>query len=228
MAKRNPIAIQPLASPTSVRMLAYDALKEAISNMDIYDVPGEIRLDERRLSQGLGISRTPVREALSLLEHEGFVRSEARRGAFVARKSKDERVSLIQAWTALECMAARLACEQASDAELAGLRAGFPEFDQGRPSDNLDAYAAADMRFHQTIIAFGRSPSIEHMAGNLLIHVRGICKAAFRLGDRAEASIREHVAIIEALEARDVALAERRVRDHGLDLARHVARTAPA
>ena len=58
--------------------------------MDIYDSRAELRLDERRLSQDLGVSRTPIREAMNRLEQEGFVRSIPRRGVFVVRKTKQE------------------------------------------------------------------------------------------------------------------------------------------
>src|SRR5579872_5167886 len=85
---------------------AYLALKRAICAMDIYEVPHEIRLDERKLSEGLGVSRTPIREAMTLLEQEGFVRTRPRRGIFVVRKSKREIVEIITVMAALESMAA--------------------------------------------------------------------------------------------------------------------------
>src|SRR4051812_46307206 len=74
---------------------AYAALKRAICAMDIYDHPAEIRLDERRLSEGIGVSRTPIREAMTLLEQEGFVRTRPRRGIYVVKKSKREIVEMI-------------------------------------------------------------------------------------------------------------------------------------
>ena len=77
--------------------------------MDIYDHDREIRLDERQLSDKLGVSRTPIREALTLLEQEGFIRLQPRRGIFVVRKTKTEIVEMIQVWAALESMAARMA-----------------------------------------------------------------------------------------------------------------------
>ena len=66
--------------------------------MDIYGHPGEIRLDERQLSQDLGVSRTPIREALGFLEQEGFVRSVPRRGVFVVRKTRAQIVEMITVW----------------------------------------------------------------------------------------------------------------------------------
>ena len=82
--------VSRLDTGTTFRKEAYAALKRAITAMDIYDHAQEIRLDERRLSEGLGVSRTPIREAMTLLEKEGFVRTRPRRGIFVVRKTKRE------------------------------------------------------------------------------------------------------------------------------------------
>ena len=222
MSNSEPLSVKPIVASSSLRTLAYEALKTAITNMDIYGRPDEVRLDERKLSQDLGVSRTPVREALTVLEQEGFVRSEARRGVFVIKKNKREIVSMIHAWTALESMAARLACSRATASQLRSLRESFPEFYEGQPSEHMDEYSDANIRFHQRIIALGHCEAIAELTSNLLMHVRGIRSTALRQGDRAERSIREHVAIIAALEARDADLAERLVREHGLGLANHV------
>src|SRR3978361_2025274 len=94
MVKTAQFSIPPIVASSSLRTLAYEALKAAITKMDIYGRPDEVRLDERKLSQDLGVSRTPVREALTVLEQEGFVRSEARRGVFVIKKTKKEIVGM--------------------------------------------------------------------------------------------------------------------------------------
>ncbi|WP_407530949.1 GntR family transcriptional regulator [Methylobacterium oryzisoli] len=216
--------VTPIVPAANLRTLVYESLKAAISQMDIYGTRQEIRLDERRLSRDLGVSRTPVREAFTVLEQEGFVRSEARRGVFVVRKTKREIVGMIHAWAALESMAARLACARASDAQLTALKATFPQFYDGSPSEQIDEYSDANIRFHQTIIALGQCEVFEGLSSNLLIHVRGIRNAALRNEGRAERSSREHVEIIRALEARDGPLAEHLVREHGLGLAAHVDR----
>src|SRR5438045_5343027 len=117
-----------LDTGTTFRNLAYAALKRAICAMDIYDRPDEIRLDERRLSEDLGVSRTPIREAMTVLEQEGFVRSVPRRGIYVVRKTKREIIEMITVWAAMESLAARLACEHATDAALHQLRALFADF----------------------------------------------------------------------------------------------------
>ena len=121
------LRIEPLDTTRTFRHLAYGTLKKAITEMDIYSHPEEIRLDERRLSQELAISRTPVREAITLLEQEGFVRSSPRRGIFVVRKTKAEILEMIAVWAALESMSARLAVTRASDDDAeAGCRSCSP------------------------------------------------------------------------------------------------------
>src|SRR5258705_8427619 len=108
-----------LDTSTSFAKEAYAALKRAITAIDIYDHPDEVRLDERRLSQGPGVRRPPVREAMTLLEQEGFVRTRPRRGIYVVKKTKRQIVEIITVMAALESMAARLAAERATDAEIA-------------------------------------------------------------------------------------------------------------
>jgi len=216
------LKIAPLETTVSLRTLAYEAIKKAIMEMDIYGHPEEIRLDERQLSQDLGVSRTPIREALTLLEQEGFVRSMPRRGIFVVRKSKREIIDLILVWAALESMAARLAAERAGSEDIAGLRHVFDEFQTEKPEEHPDEYSQANIKFHQTIIRLGGCGLIEEMTENLFIHMRAIRAVSMRQQDRARRSIEDHMQIIAALEARDVERAERLVREHTLGLAAHV------
>jgi DNA-binding GntR family transcriptional regulator len=219
---RPKLNIGPIEASTSLRTLAYDALKKAITDMDIYGQIEDIKLDERHLSQDLGVSRTPIREALTLLEQEGFVRAVPRRGIFIVRKSKREIIEMIVVWAALESMAARLATQNATDRQLKSLRKLFSEFETESPSEHMNEYSQANINFHQTIVKLGGSKLIEDMTQNLFIHIRAIRTVSLRQDNRAERSMAEHMQIIDALEARDPDLAERLVREHTLGLAAHV------
>ena len=170
------------------------------------------------------MSRTPIREAMTLLEQEGFVRTLPRRGVFVVRKTKKEILEMIHVWAALESMAARLITLHASDSEIATLRKLFDEFQAGTPDGHMDEYSEANIAFHQAIIRLSRSKLISAMTENLFIHVRAIRQLTIRQDNRAQRSIIDHMKIIEALERRDTELAERLVRQHTLDLAAHVAK----
>jgi len=221
-----PPRLEPIASPARFKEQAYAALKNAIAAMDVYRSRSEIRLDERRLALEFGISRTPVREAMAQLEREGFVRSVPRRGIYVVRKTRREVIELITAWAALESMAARLITENASDEEIASLRKMFATFENGELRAHLDEYSEVNIEFHQTIIRLSRNGVLNALAENLFTHMRMIRRKTIGEKDRADRSIRDHIHIIEALEARDTVRAETLVRDHALGLADHVAKYA--
>ncbi len=214
--------VQPQMSTVSFRWQAYNALKDAITEMDIYDHREEIRLDERHLSETLGVSRTPIREAMSLLEQEGFVRSSPRRGVFVVRKTKREILDMVIVWAALESMAARMAAQHAADVDIASLRKLFENFERETLPEHMSEYSEANIAFHKQILRLGGCDLIVEMTDNLLIHMRAIRKVTIARDDSAQRSIEEHMGIIEALENRNPDLAEQRVRDHTLGLAEHI------
>lgn len=219
------LAIEPIDTSFSFKNKAYAALKNVIVGMDIYRSRSDIRLDERQLAQDFGISRTPVREAMAQLEREGFVRSVPRRGVYVVRKTKKEVIELITAWAALEGMAARLITQNAN-ADVTSLRDMFATFVDGELRAHLDEYSEVNIEFHQSIIRMSGNSVLIDLAENLFTHMRMIRRKTIVERDRVDRSIRDHMNIIEALEARDTARAEVLVRDHALGLAEHVAQYA--
>src|SRR5476651_1192526 len=216
------LPLQPINVNVSFRDQAYAALKQAITDADIYAHREEIRLDERQLSQALGVSRTPIREAMTLLEQEGFLRTVPRRGIYIVRKTKHEIVEMINMWAALESMAARLATQRATDAEIATLRHMFDHFQNQAPAEHIEEYSEANIAFHQAIVQLSKSQIIFDTIKNIFVHVRAIRNMTISQSDRAARSIEDHMKIIEALEARDTELVERLVRQHSLDLAAFV------
>ena len=214
--------VQPLDTSTSFRTQVYHALKQAITEMDIYDHKTEIRLDERQVSEKLGVSRTPIREAMTLLEQEGFVRSQPRRGIFVIRKTKSEILEMVTVWAALESMAARIAAEKASDEDIRSLRELFSDFEQKKPAEHVSEYSDANIAFHKAIIRMSGCQLIQEITENLFIHMRAIRKLTIGQDNRAERSIVDHNNIIDALERRNPVAAEQLVRDHTLGLATHI------
>jgi DNA-binding GntR family transcriptional regulator len=220
------VMVAPLDDTSTFADRAYRALRDVIVSLDVYQSQGEVRLDERRLAQDLGVSRTPVREAMAQLEREGFVRSIPRRGVYVVRKTKREVIEMITAWAALESMAARLITRHASDQEIASLRAMFTTFADGQIDAKLDEYSEVNIGFHQAIIKMSDNKVLIDLAENLFTHMRMIRRKAIGEDDRADRSIRDHVNIIEALERRETERAEALVREHALSLAEHVARHA--
>src|SRR3954470_12743523 len=144
--KSSDLNIARLPEEVSFKTKAYAALKQAITDLDIYQSSGPVMLDERELSERLGVSRTPVREAVAVLQQEGFLTVVPRRGIMVVRRTKREIIEMIQAWAALESMAARLIAERASDAEIAMLRVLFQGFRDGHVSrEHMDEYSSANI-----------------------------------------------------------------------------------
>jgi DNA-binding GntR family transcriptional regulator len=217
------LRIEPLDTGLGLRKQACDAIKRAIMEMDIYGRAGELRLDERQLSEDLGVSRTPIREALSVLEQEGFVRSIPRRGIIVVRKTKREIVEMITVWAAIESMAARIAATSAPRAGITDLTRLMDAF-QEDPSGHLTEYSDANMQFHRAIIRLGGIGLMSTLTDSLFIHMRAVRAVTMTQDNRAQRSVSDHRAIIAALQAGDPDRAERLVRDHTLGLADHVER----
>ncbi len=218
------LPLRRVGDGTVLKDRIYEELKRAITSLDIYQDAGEHRLDERQLSEDLGVSRTPIREALCRLENDGFVRTVPRRGAFVARKTKAELLEMITVWAALESMAARLITERASDEEIKSLREMFSTFEDEQVQAKIDEYSDTNIRFHQALFRLSHCEPLNRMTENLFLHIRGIRRRTISEGNRASRSIIDHMHIIEALEARATEQAERLVRDHTLNLRIHVER----
>lgn len=216
------VAFPRIQADESFKAKVYAALKDAIFKTDIYSTSEPVMLDERDLSERLGVSRTPIREAIAMLEQDGFLRTVPRRGILIVRKTKREIVEMIQAWAALESMAARLITLD-PNADVPALRQIFHEFTENhRPNEFLSEYSLANLSFHQALIKMSGSQIIIDTTDKLLFHVRGIRQLTIGRDGRAERSMEDHFAIIQAIEQRDTVKAETLTRDHTLGLAAYV------
>lgn len=215
------LVLEPVNVDVTLEDRAYDALRDAILAMDVYDPATDLRLDERALAAQLKTSRTPLRAALGRLELEGFVRVVPRKGVFVLRKSINEIAEMITVWAALESMAARLATERATDEEIASLR----RFAKGSASAEIEEYSDANIEFHQRILELSQCLMLKEIADGLFLHMRAVRRRAMPEKRRAERSVVDHMHIIEALEDRDADLAAQLVRKHTMRLRDHVCET---
>ncbi len=218
------VRVVPIGATRVLKDQVYSILREAVGNMDIYSTPKPPRLDERKLAEELGVSRTPVREALSRLEQEGFVKNIPRRGTFVVRKTRKEVLEVVYVWAALESMAARLATERASDEEIGKLRELFSTFDDEEARAHINEYSDTNVEFHQTLIGLGQCDLIKSMSDSLFLHMRAIRVQALKDIEhhRSDQSVIDHMRIIEALEERDADTVEKLVREHALSLSKHI------
>ncbi len=215
-------AFPRIQAEESFKNKVYAALKDAIFKADIYSSPAPVMLDERDLSERLGVSRTPIREAIAMLEQDGFLRTVPRRGILIVRKTKREIVEMIHAWAALESMAVHLITRDPT-IDVGALRQIFKDFTENhRPDEYLNEYSLANLTFHQDLIKMSGAQILIDMTDKLLVHVRGIRQLTIGRDHRAERSMEDHLAIITAIEKRDTARAESLARDHTLGLAAYV------
>lgn len=214
----SPLALKPLGASAPLRDQISQALRAAILEVDIYAPGVDLRLDERALAEQLGISRTPVREALTRLAEQGLVTILPRRGVFIVKKSLPEILETVIAWAALESMAARLAADRASEADLADLAtlAGDGE------TEDLARYTELNFRFHRRILALSGTTLLPAMADDLFPHMVALRRRAMGEADRIARSVIDHQGIVAALTARDPDRAEARVRAHTMALHDHI------
>ena len=214
--------LRPVAANFSLKDHIYDVLRTAIMEMDIYSEDVDLRLDERQLAEQLGISRTPIREALAKLEQEGFVDIKPRKGVYVKPKTLDEVLEMVVVWAALESMAARLVTQVATDAEIKTLRELGVKHNDDSNRAEIEEYSEANIKFHQRILELSKCSLMENTANNLLQHMHAVRRRAMHEGDRIERSVVDHMAIIEAIENREGELAAMLVRDHTMKLHDHI------
>lgn len=215
-------SLRPVAVNFSLKDHIYGVLRSAIMEMDIYSEDIDLRLDERKLAEQLGISRTPIREALAKLEQEGFVDIQPRKGVYVKPKTLEEVLEMVVVWAALESMAARLVTQSASDDEIRTLRElGVKQSDDSNRAE-IEEYSEANIRFHQRILELSKCALLKNTADSLLQHMHAVRRRAMREGDRIDRSVVDHMAIIEAIESREGELAAMLVRDHTMKLHDHI------
>jgi DNA-binding GntR family transcriptional regulator len=195
---------------------AAERLRDMIVRGDL--APGA-PLVEVELSAALGISRTPVREALKLLAQHGLVELRQNRSPCVRAMRPDEIRELFEALGGLERLAAELAAIRITASELRRLRDLQDEIEREHEVGRREAYFIANRTIHRTIVLAARNAPLAEMHAALLSRAEQVRYFALRLEDRWEQSIAEHREILDALAARDAARA-------GELLAEHVGHTA--
>lgn len=217
--------LSPIKVNFTLKDHTYNVLREAILEMNIYEEDADLRLDERKIAEKLGISRTPIREALARLAQDGFVEIFPRKGVFVKRKTMPEILEMVITWAALESMAARLATEHASDEALRDLRRFAMKHSVDAACANISEYSDANIEFHLRILDLSGCSLLKSTAGQLFEHMYAVRRRTMGENDRATRSVVDHLGIIEALESRDGDLAARLVREHTMRLHDHIRKT---
>ncbi len=206
-----------LPAPSMVEA-AYEQMRRRI--LDNVWPPGHRAL-EHEVAAELGMSRTPVREALMRLQNEGLVEVIPRHGMRVLPVSPTDMHEIYQILTALECMAAELlAARKPTLKELQPLVDATKAMDKALKADDLDAWADADERFHQHLVDLAGNRQLQATVLNYWDRAHRARIFTLRLRPKPVNSTQEHMLMVERLRAGDVEGASKVTRAHR-ERARH-------
>ncbi|MDX1506732.1 MAG: GntR family transcriptional regulator [Woeseiaceae bacterium] len=180
---------------------AYDEVKKKILDNEYY--PGFQAL-EQEIAADLGVSRTPVREALIRLQHEGLVELIPRRGMRVVPIVASDMKEIYDVLTSLESMAAELLARQHPDsATLEPMKQATADMEVALQHEDLDAWARADERYHRCLIDLCGNRRLANMANTVRDQGHRARMVTLRLRDKPVASIDEHRQVLDAIERGD-------------------------
>ncbi len=200
-----------LDSYKPLREVVAETLREAIVS-GVLD-PGE-RLMEIQLAEELGVSRTPVREAIRKLELEGFVVMIPRRGTYVADLSIKDINEVFEIRTALDVLAAGLAVERITEDELEQLERLLVEIGDLIEQDDADKLVEADGQFHDILYRASRNDRLVGIINNLREQFTRFRSISIAYPGRIQKTVEEHRRLVEAIASRDTDLAQQIAREH--------------
>jgi DNA-binding GntR family transcriptional regulator len=172
------------------------------------------RLSERELCERLGVSRTPMREALRRLAHDGLVTLIPNRGAFVTEMSRDAVRESFEIMAALESLAGELACQHIDDAEIAEIEAMTYEMMACHARRDLPEYYRLNRAIHQRIAAAARNSLLDEMSHKLNLRIQNLRFRSNLDQHKWDNAVREHQKMIELLRTRDGAALAKLMREH--------------
>lgn len=190
---------------------AYATLKHAIIT---HELPPGTRLSVPMLAERLGVSRSPAREAIARITHDGLAHFEPNRGAVVANVDPTSLTEIYQIREVLEGLTARLAAALITDAEIAELRSLIAEHAAVVDAGDVDHHYELDVRFHRRIHEIAGNATLTGQLERLQQQVRLAMYTTHRSPGGMPQALAEHRRIIDSLESRDPVLAEAAGRSH--------------
>ena len=175
--------------------------------------PGE-RLDESRLAERFGSSRTPVREALRQLAAEGFVRIRTHRGAVVSGLTMAELIDMFEMMSIYEGICARLAAKHATPDEMAHITDAHDACRAHCEADDFDGYCVANVRFHDAIYRASHNGYLIKQTVSIRNRLGAYRRFQLRRNNRLRESFREHQGVFDAIKAGEADTADRAMREH--------------
>ena len=199
------------ARPQAMRETVYDYLRDKVL---CGEIPPSSRLAELHLARELGVSRTPVREALHMLEREGLLESIPRVGYLVKRINPDEVAEMCEIRAVNEALAARWAMERMGEGERRALEDNLQAAEEALAAGEMETFIRLDGAFHRMVVEAGGSSRLADWCRSLHDHMLLYRIEAFRSPGAARRALDGHRAIVEAMRDRDAARVEDTVREH--------------
>lgn len=194
-----------------LRDVVFNTLREAILKGELE--PGE-RLMEIALAQKLGVSRTPIREAIRKLELEGLVVMAPRKGAEVAEITLKDLRDVLEVRKNLEELAVELACKKATEADIEEMKAAHEEFIKTLSQKDLTVIAEADVKFHDVIYKITGNKRLIQILNNLREQMYRYRLEYIKDEKKRMIVTDEHLQIIEAIEGKNVDSAKNYIQVH--------------
>lgn len=194
-----------------LRDVVFNTLRRAILKGELE--PGE-RLMEIALANKLGVSRTPIREAIRKLELEGLVVMIPRKGAEVARITEKDLRDVLEVRASLEKLAIELACDRIEDEEIADLKETCQAFAESLSSEDLTTMAEKDVAFHDVIFRATKNARLIQILNNLREQMYRYRLEYLKDIEARPRLVEEHQKIMDAVIRRDREEAVRLIRDH--------------
>lgn len=196
-----------------IRQIVLERLRKAI--MDGSFEPGD-RLVETAIADGMGVSRTPVREAFRQLEIEGLAENVPRRGTIVKGISKSDILEIYQIREVLEGLAFRLACSNISEEKIIELKNKLIKMDECIDNDDIQEYWKYHGEFHDSILYLSNNKRLIDQMKQIYEYLSKLRNFTLVMNKRRRVAMKEHKALIEAFEKKDKELAEQIGREHTL------------
>jgi DNA-binding GntR family transcriptional regulator len=194
-----------------LRDVVFNTLREAILKGDLK--PGE-RLMEIDLARKLGVSRTPIREAIRKLELEGLVKMEPRKGAEVAEITLDDLTDVLEVRKNLEDLAVELSCKKSTEEDIEQMKICHENFKEALKSDDLTVMAEADEAFHNVIYTTTRNKRLIQILNNLREQMYRYRLEYIKDKDKRKILVDEHEKLLNAIINRDKEEAKNAIRTH--------------
>lgn len=194
-----------------LREVVFETIRNAIISGSLK--PGE-RLMEVQMAERLGVSRTPIREAIRKLELEGLIIILPRKGAYVADLSVKDLTEVLEIRAALEGMATGLAVTRINEEEIEELELIALKFHKALENNNLEELLFQDSQFHEAIFKASRNERLIQLNNNLREQVQRFREMYLKKVNRSKKTSREHFDIVEAISSRDISKAEKLARKH--------------